>query len=87
MKFVPASETVEDNCSTMIPDPKPQPVVFHALDRDADVEVSVRNLPHWFQADAAIFVTFRTADSLPKEVIQRMIAELCEWLRNHGLPV
>ncbi|MCY2977934.1 MAG: transposase [Planctomycetota bacterium] len=71
----------------MIPDPKPQSVVFHALDRDAEVEVSVRNLPHWFQADAAIFVTFRTADSLPKEVILRMIAELCEWLRNHGLPV
>ncbi|MEI7459333.1 MAG: hypothetical protein WCK15_08015 [Pirellula sp.] len=52
----------------MIPDPKPQPVVFHALDRDADVEVSVRNLPHWFQADAAIFVTFRTRTPCPKKL-------------------
>jgi putative transposase len=67
-------------------DPNPQPVVFRALDREADVEVSARNLPHWFQVDAAIFVTFRTADSLPKEVVLRMIAELREWLLNHGLP-
>ena len=43
-------------------------VVFHALDRDADIEFSEGNLPHWFQADAAIFLTFRTADSLPKEL-------------------
>lgn len=65
---------------------KPLPIVFNALDRDADIEISVRNLPHWIQVDAALFVTFRTADSLPKEVIVRMIAELREWLRCHGLP-
>ena len=64
----------------------PLPIVFNALDRDADIEISVRNLPHWFQVDAALFITFRTADSLPKEVIVRMIAELQEWLRCHGLP-
>ena len=70
-----------------MPDPSPQPVVFHALDREAGVEISTRNLPHWFQVDAAIFVTFRTADSIPKEVVLRMIAELREWLLHHGLPV
>jgi len=61
-------------------------VVFNSLDRNAAVEITARNLPHWFQVGAATFVTFRTADSLPKEVIGRMMAELHQWLRLHGLP-
>jgi len=28
-------------------------VTFNAFDRDAEIEFSERNLPHWFQADAA----------------------------------
>jgi putative transposase len=60
--------------------------VFRPLDRDRDVEVRERNLPHWFQAASAIFVTFRTEDSLPKEVILRMQRELEDWLRNRNLP-
>ena len=39
-------------------------IVFHALDREAEIEWTERNLPHWFQVDAAMFVTFRTADSV-----------------------
>jgi hypothetical protein len=38
---------------------------FNAFDRDAEIEFSKRNLLHWFQADAAMFITFRTSDSLP----------------------
>ena len=53
-----------------------QTVVFNALDREADIQVSERNLPHWFQVGAATFVTFRTADSLPGEVLLRMEREL-----------
>ncbi len=61
-------------------------VVFHALDRDADIELSERNLPHWIQVDSAMFITFRTADSLPKEVVLRWHRELQEWLELQKLP-
>ncbi len=55
-------------------------VVFNSLDRNADIEFSQRNLPHWFQVGAAMFITFRTADSLPREVLLRMKRELEAWL-------
>lgn len=65
---------------------KAEPVVFHAFDREADVEITTRNHPHWFQAGAAMFITFRTADSLPKEVIRRWQRELGQWLEIRNLP-
>ncbi|MCO6455813.1 MAG: transposase [Pirellulaceae bacterium] len=61
--------------------------VFHTLDRSAEIEISFRNLPHWFQVGAAMFVTFRTGDSLPRDVILRMQRELEEWLANRKLPL
>ena len=66
---------------------EPKKVTFNAFDRDAEIEFSERNLPHWFQVDAAMFVTFRTADSLPREVLLRMIRELEEWLSIKKLPL
>jgi REP element-mobilizing transposase RayT len=68
-------------------DDREQPVVFGAFDPAIDVEITQRNLPHWFQPHAAIFVTFRTADSLPKDVVLRWQRELEEWLAARGLPV
>ena len=61
-------------------------VVFHAFDRTAEVDITTRNLPHWFQIGAAMFITFRTADSLPKEVLQRWQRELEQWLRIRNFP-
>lgn len=61
-------------------------VVFGAFDPEADVEVTVRNLPHWFQPGAAIFITFRTADSMPEEVLLRWQRELEEWLAARHMP-
>jgi putative transposase len=60
---------------------------FHAFDRDAEIACSERNLPHWFQVDAAMFITFRTADSLPREVVIRMQRELEDWLSHKKLPI
>ena len=62
-------------------------LVFHGLDREGDIEVRQRNAPHWFQVGAAIFVTFRTIDSLPREVILRMQAELEHWLTIKKFPI
>jgi len=41
--------------------------------------------PHWSQAGAVVFVTFRTHDSIPREVIERWDREKQEWLRIRGL--
>ena len=81
-----------DSCSTIniAMDPKSglqPPITFNPLDRSAEVHVSERNLPHWYQPGAAIFVTFRTIDSMPNEVILRWQRELEAWLRQTGLPV
>ena len=59
---------------------------FHAFDPDAETSIRERNLPHWFQPGAATFITFRTIDSLPNDVIIRFQRELAEWLITKGLP-
>lgn len=63
------------------------PVKFHPLNREAEIQVRARNLPHWSQPGTAIFVTFRTADSMPAEVLQRWQLELEEWLLHAKLPI
>ena len=66
---------------------KTERVVFGAFDAEADIEITERNLPHWFQPGAAMFITFRTADSMPQEVIVRWQRELEEWLAARRLPL
>jgi|LakMenEpi03Aug12_release.lakeMendotaPanAssembly.Ray.scaffolds.fasta_scaffold336040_2 REP element-mobilizing transposase RayT len=39
-----------------------------------DIEKTAHKLPHWQQGEVAIFVTFRLADSLPRELLD-------DWLR------
>jgi len=68
-----------------MPDSSQTPV-FHAFDPNADVERSARHLPHWFQPGVAVFITFRTADSLPKKVLELWHRELLDWLRRRDLP-
>jgi hypothetical protein len=65
---------------------KPKPS-FQAFDPEAEIELRERNLPHWFQAGVAVFITFRTIDSLPREVILRNQRELEVWLNAKGLPI
>jgi REP element-mobilizing transposase RayT len=55
------------------------------FDREVDVDVSARNRPHWDQNGAATFVTIRLADSMPKAVVARWLAEQDDWLKAHGL--
>jgi len=96
----PALTTFEDKCSTLfflegvflrkifiMSQTPPQKVIFNSLDWDAEIEVKARNLPHWFQANAAIFVTFRTSDSLPVQVRLRLAEELRRWLASNNLPL
>jgi exonuclease VII large subunit len=50
------------------------------------VDIEQRHLPHWTQDNAAYFVTFRLADSLPHEMLQRWQQERIHWLKSHAEP-
>ncbi|MEO1617780.1 MAG: transposase [Planctomycetota bacterium] len=49
--------------------------------------VEERLRPHWSQAGAIVFITFRTADSIPQEVLARWDREKNDWLQRRGLLV
>ena len=44
------------------------------------------NLPHWRQAGATYFVTFRLADSLPAGKLREWKSERESWMRRHPEP-
>jgi REP element-mobilizing transposase RayT len=56
------------------------------LDPRESVEILSGNLPHWRQAGVTYFVTFRLADSLPREKLSTWAAERDEWLQRHPEP-
>jgi len=49
------------------------------------VDKSRRLLPHWEQPDVCYFLTFRTLDSIPAEVMDRWQAERAQWLTCQGI--
>ena len=46
-------------------------MIGELFDPKAELLIHDRLRPHWSQAGAIVFVTFRTIDSIPREVIQR----------------
>ncbi|MFP4192841.1 MAG: DNA methyltransferase [Candidatus Hydrogenedentota bacterium] len=44
------------------------------------------NLPHWRQPGVTYFVTWRTADSMPKDRVEQWAAEREAWLKKHPEP-
>lgn len=54
------------------------------LDRFAPITVRERRGPHWRQDGKLYFVTWRQADSIPREVRERIVAERAGWLKRHG---
>ena len=55
------------------------------FERDDDFDVIQRALPHWAQTGTLVFVTFRTADSMPTAVVQKWHDERDLWLRQHHI--
>lgn len=51
----------------------------------SDWQVIERKLPHWMQARAISFVTWRANDALPAEVLDRLDQEIAVELLKHGL--
>jgi type I restriction enzyme R subunit len=54
------------------------------FDPKAELAIYEHCRPHWSQAGAVVFITFRTQDSIPREVIERWDREKGEWLRVRG---
>ena len=59
--------------------------VFRPLDASRPVHVYRRNLPHWRQEGATYFVTFRLADSIPREVLEAWLHADRIWFRANGI--
>ncbi|MBM4074101.1 MAG: hypothetical protein FJ267_00470 [Planctomycetes bacterium] len=58
---------------------------LHFFDPRADFSVFERRLPHWSQAGVVCFITWRTNDSIPADVLERWRHERHQWLRNHSI--
>ncbi len=56
------------------------------FDPKAEVLIEQRIRPHWSQAGAVVFITFRTLDSIPAAVLKRWEREKQDWMlrRGHG---
>ncbi|KAA5540247.1 hypothetical protein FYK55_21700 [Roseiconus nitratireducens] len=52
-------------------------------DPQASLAISRHNRPHWSQAGAIVFITFRTADSVPRDVLQRWDRQKNHWIHRH----
>ena len=64
---------------------EPMNIEWHFFDREADSLVSKRNMPHIDMPGHLTFVTFRLADSMPREVVERWHDEIESWLKEHNL--
>jgi putative transposase len=54
------------------------------FDPKAELLIYKHCRPHWAQSGAIVFITFRTADSIPREVIDRWEREKHDWLAARG---
>jgi len=60
---------------------------IHFFDRESDFTVIDRRLPHWSQAGAVAFITWRTDDSMPASVLESWHRERAAWLETRGIDV
>ena len=54
------------------------------FDPQAEFSVKEHSREHWSQLGAIVFITFRTADSIPKDVLMRWENEKADWLQRNG---
>lgn len=54
------------------------------FDPKADLNIEEHFRPHWSQAGAVVFITFRTHDSIPKEVLKRWERGKQDWVSRRG---
>jgi putative transposase len=59
--------------------------MFQFFDPNRELQITRRNLPHWYQECGTYFVTFRTSDSVPKALSTEWHRNKSFWLRSHGI--
>lgn len=62
------------------------PPHFEPLDWNKPITKYRRKLPHWVQDGATYFITFRLADSLPREKLDELERMREQWEREHPSP-
>ena len=55
------------------------------FDPNDQLLITRRKLPHWAQDGCVVFITWRTADSMPKPVLARWRDQRDRWLRLYGI--
>ena len=58
---------------------------LHFFDPCEPTAIVERKLPHWSQAGVVCFITLRTHDSMPADVLNRWRDERSAWLVRHGI--
>jgi len=66
------NKSTQDACATFNP--------------NAEIKITRRNLPHWYQDVAGYFITFRLADSIPQSKLLIWQRERETWLARHPEP-
>lgn len=64
----------------------PPPPAFQGLRDDIPLTFYERHMPHWRQAGATYFVTFRLSDSLPQSKVNQLARIKLEWERSNPAP-
>jgi len=62
-------------------------MLFQPFDPKSSVDIYFTNMPHWRQEGCTWFVTYRLADSIPKQVLERWEVEKSEWFAARGASV
>ncbi|MBS0657393.1 MAG: transposase [Verrucomicrobia bacterium] len=60
-------------------------ISFRYFDPDRHTSVTRSHLPHWDQAEATYFITWRTFDSIPKTLWMLWQEERRQWLSEAGV--
>jgi len=58
---------------------------FELFDPELEVRITEGKLPHWYQPGVTYFITFRTADSVPKSVADLWHRRRHDWLQRHRI--
>jgi putative transposase len=51
-----------------------------------EIQKTQNHLPHWQQEGSTYFVTWRLKDSIPRDMLERLISERTEWEHLHPKP-
>lgn len=79
------NDAPKDEEASRTPHAPREAIPLQAFDPLQEYSVVERRLPHWSQRGTIAFITWRTWDSMPKQVIAAWLAERDALLRRYGI--